>query len=243
MPYGEQIVSMGIDLHEGMMWINVSDGRQAKIPLGPNRCVADIWVDFAYQLKSLGLKIPINEKPQETADTTPFSKNRRDCTFVAEHAQRFYQILASLDGIFEEFRSDFFGRSGIQFWWGAFDFAVLLFNGKHEVAPGDRGYIMQYDLDAQQMNAGFWPGDDSTPNAAFYGYLYPRPDGCESAPMEPKHAGWVEAMQEWMMPYDAVRNSDNPRQAILDFLKSVYTVAVMQGGWDRKALEYIKPPK
>ncbi len=48
-----------------------------------------------------------------------------DCTFVPEHAQRFHRVLASVDGVYERFRSDFFGRSGIHFWWGAFDFAVL----------------------------------------------------------------------------------------------------------------------
>ena len=100
---------------------------------------------------------------------------------------------------------------------------------------------MQYDLDAGQMNAGFWPGDDSAPNAAFYGYLYPRPNGCETAPIEPKHAGWVEAMQEWMMPYEAVRTCGDPRGALMSFLRSVYRVACVQGGWDMRAFEYDPP--
>ena len=70
---------------------------------------------------------------------------------------------------------------------------------------------MRYDLDAEHMNAGFWPGDDNSPIAGFYGYLVPRPAGCDTAPIEPEHAGWVEAMGEWMMPYEAVRTCDEPR--------------------------------
>ena len=66
--------------------------------------------------------------------------------------------------------------------------------------------------------------------------------GCETAPIEPEHAGWVEAMGEWMMSYDTVRRCDDPRQAILDFLTSVYRVAVTQGGWDAEQLAYTIPP-
>jgi Family of unknown function (DUF5996) len=60
---------------------------------------------------------------------------------------------------------------------------------------------MRYDLDAEHLNAGFWPGDDRAPGAAFYGYLLvPQPPGCETAPMEPPHAGWVEEMGMWLLP-------------------------------------------
>ena len=242
MPCGERVVSMGIDVYEGGLWIDVSGGSHATVPIGPERCVADIWGEFTARSADLGIDVRIRDTPQELADATPFSRNTHDCTFVAEDAQRFHQVLSAIDGVFEEFRSTFFGRSGVQFWWGAFDLAVLLFSGRHETAPDDRGYIMRYDLDAEQMNAGFWPGDDNAPEPALYAYLYPRPDGCETAPVEPEHAGWVEAMEEWMLPYDAVRTCDDPRQAILDFLDSVYRVAVTQGGWDRAYHEYVRPP-
>ena len=100
---------------------------------------------------------------------------------------------------------------------------------------------MRYDLDVEFMNAGFWPGDDSAPGAAFYAYLNPRPDGCEAAPISPEHAGWVEAMGEWMMPYDAVIACEDPRQAILDFLGSVYRVATSLGGWNAADHVYTPP--
>jgi hypothetical protein len=240
-PVGEGLVSMGIDVHESTLWVDHSDGRRVAVPIGPDRCVADIWGDFTSHLAMLGVDAEIWEKPQEIADVTPFSENTHDCTMVPEHAQRFYRLLATIDGAFEEFRSGFFGRSGVQFWWGASDLAVLLFSGRRETAPDDRGYIMRYDLDAEHMNAGFWPGDDASPEPAFYAYLHPRPDGCETAPVEPEHAGWVEAVGEWMLPYESVRTCDDPRQAILDFLGSVYRVAVTQGGWDADAHEYVRP--
>ena len=242
MPYGTDIVSMGIDVYDDAIWIRVSNGRKANVPIGTDRCIADIWSAFRDALASLGINIDIWEKPQEIADLTPFSENRHDCTIVARDAQRFCRVLASINSVLQEFRSRFFGRSGVQFWWGGFDFAVLLFTGKHLEAPNDHGYIMRYDLDAEHLNAGFWPGDDATPYPALYGYLVPRPDGCESAAVGSEHAEWVEAMGEWVMPYEAVRTSSDPRQAILAFLEGVYRVATSLGGWNAEVFTYKKPP-
>ena len=185
MPFGTGVVSICIDVYDVVIRIDVSDGRRATVSLGPTRCVADIWADFRAALDGLGIDADIWEKPQELSDTTLFSANTHDCTVVAEHAQRFHRVLCAIDGVFEEFRSPFFGRTGIQFWWGGFDFAVILFTGRHLAAPDDRGYIMRYDLDAEQLNAGFWPGDDNGPEARFWAYVVPRPDGCEVAPIRP----------------------------------------------------------
>ncbi len=241
MPHGADIVSMGIDVYDSAIWIRVSDGRAATVPLSDGRCVADIWSGFQSALADLALDLDIWNKPQEIADVTPFSENRHDCTMIAEDAQRFCRVLASINPVFEEFRSRFFGRSGVQFWWGGFDYAILLFTGKHEEAPDDRGYIMRYDLDAEHMNAGFWPGDDKNPYPGFYAYLVPRPDGCETALIGSEFGEWAEAMGEWFMPYEAVRTSEDPRQSILAFLNGVYGVATTLGGWHAEAFTYKKP--
>ncbi len=242
MPYGERVITMGVDVYEGSLWVEASDGRRVTVPVAPGRSVAEIWADLGARLADLGIDVHLNDLPQEMADATPFRENRHDHTLVLADAQRFLQVMAAVDGVFEEFRSTFFGRSGVQFWWGACDFTVLLFSGRHETAPVDRGYIMRYDLDAEHMNAGFWPGDENAPDPVFYAYIHPRPDGCETAPVRPEHAGWVETLGQWVLPYEAVRTCDDPRQAILDFLRSVYSVAVTRGGWDLAAHEYVRPP-
>ena len=242
MPHGARVVSMGIDVFASTLWIRSSDGGGPEVPLGPDRCVAAIWGDFRAALAGLELDIDIWEKPQEVPDVTPFSQNTHDCTLVPEHAQRFHRILSSTNAVFEEFRAQFFGRSSIPFWWGGFDLAVLLFSGRKTPAPTERGYIMQHDLDAEHLNAGFWAGDESAPQPGFYAYVVPRPAGCETASMEPPYAGWVEAMGQWLMPYEAVRTCPDPRRAILDFLIAAYRVATTLGGWDAEAHTYVRPP-
>lgn len=240
MPHGDGVVEMRLDVFAPAIVVEVSDGRTSVVPID-GRCVADIWRDLGGTLDALGVDIDVWEKPQEIADTTSFSANTHDCVLHASQAQAYHRLLCMLDGIFEEFRSGFFGRTSVQFWWGAFDFAVLLFSGEHAVAPDDRGYIMRYDLDAEHLNAGFWPGDDASPNPGFYAYIHPRPDGCETARMEPEHAAWVDAVGEWILPYDAVRESDDPRALVLAFLRSALRAAEELGGWDALDHAYTPP--
>lgn len=240
MPAGDRVVTMGVDVRDLALWIDVSDGTSARIQLA-GVCVAEIWQEFSSALVELGIPADIWDKPQELVDTTPFAENTHDRTLVPADVQRFHAVLCAIQGVLDEFRSTFFGRSGVQFWWGAFDLAVLLFSGERLVAPDDRGYIMRYDLDAQQLNCGFWPGDDSSPQPIFYGYLYPEPPGCASAPIDPEAAAWVAQMGEWVLPYESVRFAENPREALLSFLRAVYGLAGSLGGWDLERYEYVLP--
>ena len=241
MPHDSRLVQMGIDLFAGSLWITRSDGREATVPIGDGRCVADVWADLQTTLVKLGLVPDLWDQPQETIDRTPFSKNTSLCTLEPEHALRFYRVLTSANGLFEQFRSSFFGRTGVQFWWGSFDFTVLLFSGEAVPASEDRGYIMRYDLDAQHMNAGFWPGDDTSPTPAFYAYLVPQPANCKSALIEPPQCMWVESLGEWVLPYEGARTLEDPGRAVLDFFGSVYRFAVSDAGWDAGAYRYEAP--
>ena len=159
-----RVVTMGMDVFGSASLGPVERSPRDRGPVGLDRSVADIWADFQEALaETAGLEVDMWEKPQETTDATPFSENTHDRTVVPEQAQSFHRLLCSVQSVLEEFRSEFFGRTAIPFWWGSFDLAVLLFTGKHETAPDDRGYIMRYDLDAEHMNAGFWPGTTTRP--------------------------------------------------------------------------------
>jgi Family of unknown function (DUF5996) len=241
-PLDGSVLQVGLDVYDLVIWVRIGDGRTVTIPLSPDRSIAKIWSDLLRTLADLGIQADLWDKPQEMDDTTPLGSLTAVATIVPEHAQRFFRILGSIDAVFEEFRSSFFGRSGVQFWWGGFDFCVILFTGRKVDPPDHRGYILRYDLDAEQMNAGFWVGDDAHPNPTFFAYLIPRPPGCEVAPVQPALAGWAENMDEWMLSYDHVRASADPRAEILAFLRSVYQFAVSDAGWDGESHTYVAPP-
>jgi len=241
MPWGTVSVEVSLDFIGHELRVDTSDGRTARVPLVPAKSVAAIHRTLTDVYREFGIEVDLWDKPQEVEDTTPLSTDTAHATYDAAAVQRWWAVVSATRNVFEEWRSPFFGRTAIAFWWGAFDVAVMRFNGKHAAAPDDRGYIMRHDLDAEFMNAGFWPGDDNSPNPVFYAYLHPKPEGCELAPINPESAAWIEQMGEWVMPYDVALASGDPRRAILDFLDSVYEIAGSHGGWDLDSFTYTPP--
>jgi hypothetical protein len=86
-------------------------------------------------------------------------------------------------------------------------------------------------------SAGFWPGGGPIPYAAFYSYAYPAPDGFAEARVKPDAAFFSKDLGEFVLPYDAVRTSPDPRTTLMDFLQSTYAAAADLAHWDRAALE------
>jgi hypothetical protein len=39
-------------------------------------------------------------------------------------------------------------------------------------------------------------------------------------------------MREWILPYEAVRRTSDPRGMLLDFFQSTYEAAATRGHWD-----------
>lgn len=241
-PYRERSVQASLDVFSSEIVVECSDGSSRRIALVPARTTAEIFADFRAALEALEITAKLSPVPQEVADVTPFDQDRRPAGYEPAAAQRWFAVVTATGGIFEAWRAHFFGRSGIQLWWGAFDLALLLFNGKHVTPPEDRGYLMRYDLDAELMNVGFYPGDDKT-EAFFYGYIFPQPEAAAGLPIAPATASWSDAIKEWVLPYDAVRTSTDPVAAIGAFLDAIYSLCVSVAGWDRNALSYVAPKR
>src|SRR5262249_34913842 len=146
------------------------------------------------------------DKPQERADVTPFSEDHRSRTFDPALARSWFGVLTELQATFDDWRSPFFGRSGVNFWWGGFDLTVTLYNGRHAIPRPGSDYLMRYDLDAEHVSVGFWPGDDDH-EAMFFGYVVPEPSDCATYPLGISAARWVTTMSEWVLPYESVRTA------------------------------------
>ena len=88
-----------------------------------------------------------------------------------------------------------------------------------------------------------WPGGGAIPYPAFYSYAYPEPDGFPAASVKPHVAFYSADFREFILPYDIVRQSENPDHTLLDFLQSTYEAAANLAKWDRKSLERDHDPK
>jgi hypothetical protein len=240
-PCEGRTVEASLDVFASRLRLDRSDGRRGEIALLPPRSRAAIYADLCALLAALEVPATISTTPQEVADLTPLDSDDRPADYDPAAVLRWFTATTSAATVFEEWRSHFFGRSGIQYWWGGFDFALLLFNGKKAAAPTDRGYIMRYDLDAEIMNAGLYFGEEDTP-PFFYGYISPEPQGCAEVAMPPG-GSWSRQLGEWVLPYAAVRASADGRADLRAFLDAIYTACSVAAGWDPDAHTYVHPPR
>jgi hypothetical protein len=231
-----------IDVFSSEFVIERSNGDGRRIKILPPRSVADIYAELRSVLEALDVECAISPIPQELPDTTPLHEDRRLADYDPAAVRRWFAAATATANVFEEWRAHFFGRNGIQLWWGGLDVALLLFSGRRVTPPADRGYIMKYDLDAELMNVGLFYGDEHTP-PFFYGYIFPQPANAASLPIGPARASWSDAFKEWVLPYDAVRFSGDPSAELRAFLDAIYDQCIAAAGWDRDAYVYAAPPR
>jgi hypothetical protein len=241
-PYGTTSVEAALDVFESRITIARSTGQTLVVPLLPVRTVAEIYSALTAALEQVDVECFISRIPQEIPDTTPFDEDRRRSEYDPAAVLRWFDAATATAAVFEAWRAHFFGRSGIQLWWGAFDLALLLFSGKKVPPPADRGYLMTYDLDAEMMNVGLYFGDDEHA-PFFYGYIHPEPAGAENLPVGPSPATWSTQLHEWVLPYEAVRSCADPTAAIVAFLDSIYAQCFAAAGWNRDAVSYDLPKR
>jgi hypothetical protein len=242
MPYGERMVQIDFDFVAHTIELTTSDGGARSIALLPARCVADIYAAIMAALGALGVTVTIWPMTVEVPNPTRCDEDREHGSYDPEYVERFRRAMASIGTAFIEHRAPFRGRhSPLQFFWGTFDLAYVRFSGRDADPPPNADRMMRIAMDAQEIAAGFWPGDDRFPEPAFYAYAYPKPLGLEAATIQPAAAGWNASLGEFVLRYDDVRSAPSPRAALLDFLAATYDAAATRANWDR-SLEGVSIP-
>jgi hypothetical protein len=237
MPYDGQVFEVEFDFLDHELGIRTGRGERKTLALGP-RTVADFYREFMEMLRSLDIHVKIWPMPVEIPDPIRFDQDTVHASYDPEAAQRFWRILVSTDTIFKEFSARFLGKcSPVHFFWGSFDLAVTRFSGRR--APGREGAdaITREAYSHEVISAGWWPGTGDMAGPAYYAYAAPPPPGFAEAPVRPAAAHWDKQLAEFILLYDDVRRSPDPRQDLLDFMQSTYEAGATLGQWDRAALE------
>jgi hypothetical protein len=230
------------DFIDHILWVRTSDGHLRQLVLKPMP-VAEFYGEFLHLLAELGIEVRINPVPNELPEPIPFDQDTTHAAYDREFAHRFWQVLLRSHKALSYFRSSFLGKtSPVHFFWGSFDLAVTRFSGRR--APLHPGGVPQLPdavvreaYSHEVSSAGFWPGGGLIEDAAFYSYAYPAPEGFSSAPVRPAQAFFSRELGEFILPYEAVRTSSDPRAALLEFLESTYAAAAETGKWNRAELE------
>jgi len=225
-----------------LLRIETSDGRHGEVRLHA-RPVAEFYAATMAALADLGIRIQINERPNEVLDPIRFSEDFVHAAYDPEFAHRFWQVLLQADRVFKAFRTRFLGKSSpVHFFWGGADLAVTRFSGRRAPLhpggiPNVSDEVTREAYSHEVSSAGFWPGGGAIDFPAFYSYAYPEPAGFRSTRVRPSAAFFSEALGEFLLPYDAVRAATSPDTMLLEFLQSTYEAAADAAGWDRAALE------
>jgi hypothetical protein len=240
-PLRNEILDIEFDFLKHQLVARISTGEERTLALGP-QSVADFYRRVMGLLNDIGVEAAINEMPNEVSNPIAFSMDHVHRSYDAEAVHAFWRALVRADRVFTLFRSGFVGKaSPVHFFWGSFDLAVTRFSGR--IAPRHPGGIpglpdavTREAYSHEVSSAGFWPGSDAFPRAAFFSYAYPQPAGFRDRPVPPG-AYFDDGLGEFILPYDVVRAAGEPDALLLEFLSSTYDAAAETGGWDRAALE------
>jgi len=240
-PSGSENFEIEFDFIAHRLTVRSSTGTERTLPLAP-QSVADFHDRLIGLLNEIGIAVHINEMPNEVPNPIPFTQDRQHASYDADAAHAFWRVLIQVDRLFKLFRSGFLGKaSPVHFFWGSFDLAVTRFSGRRAPlhpagVPGLPDAVAREAYSHEVSSAGFWPGNDAFPQAAFYSYAYPEPQGFREREV-PVGGYFDKAIGEFILPYDRLRAASEPERLLLDFLSSTYIAAADAGHWDRAALE------
>ena len=205
--------------------------------------MAEFYQKVFHQLNQLGVSVDIHAAPNEMDPAIPFAEDTRPQNYDPDQMKNLWEAFVCVHKVFLKFRAGFIGKcSPVHLFWGAFDLAVTRFSGR-EAPPHPGGMpnipleVMQEAYSHEVSSAGFWPGGESFPQPAFYSYCYPTPGDFGDQQVQPEQAFYSQEMGEFFLPYQAVQESSDPKQTLLNFLQSTYKAAAKTGNWDPK-LEY-----
>jgi hypothetical protein len=236
MPYKNESFAIDFDFinHKLIVQTSFNDGFTFKLE---SMSVTDFYNKLMSELKSNDIEVKITAIPDELENPIPFAEDTKHAAYDAEYVHRFWRVLLKVDQVFKEFRSRFTGKcSPVHFFWGSFDLAVTRFSGKDAPPRENADRITRIAYDQEVISHGFWTGKGFG-EAAFYAYAAPEPKGFSEQKVKPQAAFYSKEMGEFLLKYEDIRQSENPDQAILDFMQSTYEAGADLTNWDRKNLE------
>lgn len=242
LPYKNRFFQINLDLTDHKLEILTSNGKNRVFGLY-GLSVAGFYQKLFDVLREVDIEIKINTKPVELEDPIRFENDKIHHTYDPEQALALHRALLFMQEVFYSFRCGFKGKSSeVHFFWGSFDLAVSFFSGrkapKHPGGiPNLANWVAEEAYSHEVMSFGFWPGNVGLPEAAFYAYLYPEPDGFKEASIEPGEAYYHPDLREFVLPYKPVQQAQDPTAKLREFLDSVYKAGTALAAWDREALE------
>jgi Family of unknown function (DUF5996) len=240
---GAIVAALDLRTHEAI--VEHSGGRETRVPLTPNRPVAEVTREVLDAVARLAGPVEINPTPQEVPWQVPLDEDYEHATYETDQVATYFDAATQAALVLADFRAPFRGRSTpVNAWWGTFDLAVSLFSGQPADPPSD-DFILRNGGDAEQVEIGWWPGDPNHDGAAFFAFAYPAREGFESADVTPGAAHWDAKLGEYVLEWEDIRESPDPHALALEFAHSAFRHGCAVCEWDpalAATAEGVPPP-
>jgi hypothetical protein len=235
--HNDTTFQIDFDFVDHTLIVRTHEGRTRSFELADGVPVADFDLRLHKSLGELGVDVEIKEQPFGVPMTTPFPEDREHASWDRDAIERYGRILDWSDSVFEEFSGWFSGKtSPVHLFWHSLDLAVTRFSGR-PAPPIKADIVTQEAYSEEVISFGFWAGDDNVPDAAYYSYTSPEPDGLRDQALPV--GDWVASGSGSLaiLPYDLVRTARDPRATLLAFLQGAYEVGARLAGWGTSGFE------
>ena len=225
---GGLVVALDLRTHEAVA--EHTAGADRRVPLTPDRPVGEVTRALLSAVGDLVGPVAIDPKPQEVSWTVPLDEDDEHSSYDTAQVSSYFAAATQAALVLAAFRAPYRGRSTpVNAWWGSFDLAVSLFSGR-PAQPPSNDYLFRNAMDSEEVAVGWWPGDGRYGKAAFYAYAHPAPDDFPEAAIPP--ARWDAGLGEYVLDWDDVIASPDPRAVALDFAHSTFRHACAVCRWD-----------
>jgi len=225
---GSLVVALDLRTHEAVA--EHTGGADRRVPLTPDRPVGEVTRALLSAVADLVGPVEFDPTPQEVSWTVPLDEDDEHSSYDAAQVSSYFAAATQAALVLAAFRAPYRGRSTpVNAWWGSFDLAVSLFSGR-PAQPPSNDYLFRNAMDSEEVAIGWWPGDARYGKAAFYAYAHPAPDDFPEAAISP--ARWDAALGEYVLDWDDVIASPDPRAVALDFAHSAFRHACAVCRWD-----------
>jgi hypothetical protein len=217
-------------LLDGQVVITADTGRAA-VPLGPGS-VADFLQSFTDAVAPLGIPPLANLSQPEIPGAPPLDEDAEIRPFDRDVARKLAAALRHASRALDAYQAPFRGhRPRVGLMWGGFDLNASRFNGRQLTPPDTQPVFLQNGMTGEVVSVGFVFGDERSPVPAFYAYISPPTAELENADVGVPEAFWVPEAGLIVLPWEIVRESDDPEATVIRFADGVYALAERSGRW------------
>lgn len=227
---GSLVAALDLRTHEAV--VEHDSGAAERVPLTPDRSVAEVTRDLLAAVARMVGEVRINPAPQEVPWHVPLDEDYDHAHYDPGQVRDYFSAATQAALALGAFRAPYRGRATpVNAWWGSFDLAVTLFSGQ-PADPRSDGFITRNSHDAESVTIGWWPGDARYSHAAFYAFAVPAPPGFGDGTLSPAAAHWDKSEGLYILDWDDVRVAADPRAAAVEFAHSAFAYACEASGWD-----------